>query len=524
MRMLKTGSKLASLALALLIVALAVNTWRKPSRQLKVAAAPPIAIDTSAVVRRLSGALRFRTISRQEQADASAPAFDALHGYLQQQFPRLHSKLDREVIGGHSLLYRWQGIDPGAAPILLIAHQDVVPVSPGTERQWTYPPFSGAVRDGYVWGRGAWDDKGNLLSMLEAVELLLASGFQPRQTVYLAFGHDEENFGERGAKAIAETLRQRGVRLQFVLDEGMFVVDGLFPGLKAPLAMVGTAEKGYATLKLSVSTPPGHSSAPGPNGVIARLSRALTKLDDAPFPAVIDGVTAEMLDTMAPEMTLPGRVVLSNRWVFGPAITAQLAKAPSTAALLRTTTALTVARAGDKENVLPGEASALVNFRLMPGDSVQNVVSHVTAAINDEGVTVSVPKRPHRLPEPASTTASGYRLIETTIRQTYPEVVVAPALVVGGTDSRHFTAIAEQIYRFTPVRAEPDDLARYHGTNERIAIANYTEMIRFYARLIANASADAPRQRRGSIREVAGVERVPHAGASPAAKQGLAST
>lgn len=486
--LLKRGFVLVLAATTMLAVVLAANTWRQPSRQHEAAAVPPISLEIPQVAQRLSGALRFETISRQGEIEVDGPAFDGMQAYLQQQFPLLHEVLAREVINGHSLLYRWEGSDPGARPILLMAHQDVVPVSPGSEKDWTFAPFSGAIRGGYIWGRGAWDDKGSLLSIMEAVELLVARGFRPRQTVYLAFGHDEENGGEHGSKAIAAALKARGVHLQFVLDEGLFVTEGLFPGLEKPLALVGTAEKGFVTLKLSVAAVPGHSSAPAANGAIARLSRALVRLDEAPLPAEISGVTAEMLDTIAPEMPLSGRFVLSNRWLFGPLVTRQLAKSPGTAAMLRTTTALTVVRAGNKENVLPGEASALVNFRTMPGNSLEDVLTHVKATVNDDAVQVSVQGDSHRVPEPTPAGAVGYRLIEETIGQVYPGIFVAPGLLVGGTDSRHFAPIADEIYRFTPVRVDRQDLAQFHGTNERISVANYVEMIHFYVRLLVNTT------------------------------------
>jgi carboxypeptidase PM20D1 len=476
------------LATLALLITLALNTYRQGSRQIAVKPALPVTIDVPAASSRLAGALRFRTISRDGQPQADNDEFVGLHSYLRQQYPLVHKALKSEQVGGHSLLYTWAGTDPNARPIMLMAHQDVVPVAPGTEGDWLAEPFAGAIRDGFIWGRGAWDDKGNLLAMMEAVELLLAQGIQPRQTIYFAFGHDEENGGENGAKAISGLLQSRGVRLQFVLDEGFFITEGVMPGLQQPLALIGTAEKGILTVALSVQTAPGHSSAPPADGAISLLSRGLTRLQDSPLQARITGATAEMFDAIAPESSGAARLVLSNRWLFAPLLTAQLKKTPATGAMLRTTTALTVIQAGNKENVLPGRAEALVNFRLLPGDSAQQVLKHVKAAVDTDAIKVSVRGSAQEASFISSSRSRGYGLIETTLRQTYPGTLVAPALLIGGTDARHMAHIADDIYRFSPMRARREDLARFHGSNERIAIDDYAQMIRFYARLLKNSS------------------------------------
>jgi len=262
-------------AVLLLAAAVAVNTVRKGSRQLSVPPLPPLAIDENAVAQRLAQAVRLKTVSSASDAQLNADQFQALHALLEKQFPLVHARLKRETVGGLSLLYTWPGSDPQAKPILLMAHQDVVPIAPGTEGDWQQPPFSGAVADGYVWGRGSWDDKGNLLSQLEAVELLLKSGWQPPRTVYLAYGADEEVSGHRGAAQIAALLKSRGAQLDFVIDEGLLVLDGVMPGLKQPAALVGIAEKGYMSVQLTVSATPGHSSMPPPKGssAIAMMPR-----------------------------------------------------------------------------------------------------------------------------------------------------------------------------------------------------------------------------------------------------------
>ncbi|CAM5797442.1 M20 family peptidase [Rhizobacter fulvus] len=477
-----------------LAVAVGAKTLLMPSRQLAVAPATPVKVDVAAVAERLGAAVRLKTIAARDDVDAKAAEFTALHALLQASFPKAHAVLQREVVGQYGLVYTWPGTDPKAAAIGLMAHQDVVPVAPGTEGDWQQPPFSGAVKDGFVWGRGSWDDKGNLMSMMEAVELLAAAGFKPRQTVYLIFGHDEEQGGQRGALQIAKLFKQRGIHLQFIVDEGLLITEGVLAGLSRPAALVGVAEKGYLSVNLTASATPGHSSMPPPEAgqsAIGMMSVALAKLEDQQMPLAVRGLSREMFETIAPEMNGMNRVFLSNLWLFRPVIEQQLKKGASTSAMMRTTTALTIASAGNADNVLPGRAHATVNFRLAPGDSSDAIVEHVNTVVKNPAIKVEKAEGFSEASKVAATDAPGFQLISRTLRQLHPDVVVAPGLMLGATDSRHFDGIADNIYKFSPVRAKPEDLKRFHGTNERISTANYVDLIQFWHQLIGN-SAPAP--------------------------------
>lgn len=476
--------------LGALAVGLVLNTLRQGSRQVDVPAVPMLTVDKAAAGASLAEAVRARTVSGLADATGTAAAFEQLHAHLAQRYPLVHARLERELIGDHSLLFTWRGSDASAKAIALLAHQDVVPVAPGTEAQWKQPPFSGAVEDGYVWGRGTWDDKGNMIAQLEAVEMLLAAGFQPRRTVLLAFGHDEELGGEQGAVKIVETLKQRGMKLDFAIDEGLLIADGVMPGLKPPAALIGVAEKGFLSLKLATTGTPGHSSMPPPPGqsAIAVLARALDRLDANPVPGGIDGVARQMFEAVAPEMGFANRVVLSNLWLLRPVVEGMLSKGPSTNAMMRTTTALTIVGGGNKENVLPGVAEATVNFRLLPGDSKDSIVEFARRTVADERVRIE-PMPGHAEPSRvAPIDADAYRLVERTVRELFPDVVVAPGLMIGATDGRHYEAVADQVFRFSPVRATPEDLKRFHGTNERLSLDNLTDLIRFYHRLVEQAA------------------------------------
>ena len=475
----------------LLIALLMYNTLRQSSRQLQVAPVQSIALDDSAAAQRLAGAVRISTVTYDAPQPANTDEFLRLHRYLEQHFPQVHHELKREIVNQYSLLYTWRGSDPSAKPILLMAHHDVVPIEPGTEKDWLHAPFAGVIQDGYVWGRGAWDNKGNLMAMLEAVEWMIAHGMQPRQTIYLAFGHDEEagtRNGEDGARAIAALLKSRGIRLDFVLNEGLLITQGVMTGLDGPVALVGIAEKGYLTLALNAHATAGHSSMPPSRTAIGSLSVALARLEQQQMPAAIRDAAAEMFACVAPEFTGINRVLLSNLWLFEPAVRWQLEHLPSANAMLRTTTALTLTHAGNKEQVLPNHADAKVNFRLLPGDTQQAVTRHARQAIDDSAINIDT--KGWEASPVSSTDSAAYRAIHRSIREVFAGTIVAPGLMVGATDSRFMSDIADNIYRFSPVRAAPDDLPRFHGSNERVSVANYAEMIRFYQRLLSNVALD----------------------------------
>lgn len=481
----RAAATLALLVLALVAV-LAWNTLRFPSRQLPVPAGAPVAVDADAAARRLAGALRFRTVSSAPPKETEAE-FDGLHAYLQRTFPRAHAALRKEVVNGHALLYTWEGSDPALRPMLLMAHQDVVPADP---RDWKVDPFAGEIRDGYVWGRGAWDNKSAITGHMEAVEMLLAQGFRPRQTILFAYGHDEETHGEHGAVQIAALLKARGVRLDFVLDEGMVVTEGIVPGVKAPVALVGVAEKGYLSVRLRAIAAAGHSLMPPARGTsaIAVLGEALRRMEERPMPGEMRQLTRATFETLAPEMAGANRVVLSNLWLFRPVVERQLRAKPVTNAMVATTMAFTMLEAGMKENVMPAAAEATVNFRLLPGDRRDDVLRHVREVVADLRVEVTALPGSSEASPVTPTDSTSWQRMNLGVRSAFPDAVVAPGLVLGGTDARHFAGISDHIYRFSPVRVRDGDADRIHGSNERLAVANYAELIRFYHHLLLGAA------------------------------------
>ena len=486
---MKKAFLVIGLGLVLLFSVVSIRTVRLSSKQIPVEPSIDLALDRQEIAENLAGALRFQTISSQDSAEMRGEELIGLHGFLEQAFPRVHSTLRKEVVGDYSLLYTWEGQEEGPTQILLIGHMDVVPIELGTVDDWTHPPFEGRISDGYIWGRGAMDDKVAVTGILEAVETLLGEGFQPRRTILIAFGHDEEVGGQGGGALIADLLESRGAELEYVLDEGLLITDGIVPNIPKPVALVGIAEKGYVSIELTVEGVGGHSSMPPQQTAVGILSSAIHRLEQNPFPARLEGPGREMFDYLAPEMPFGMKVVLANLWLFGGLVESQLAASPATNAAIRTTTAATMFEGSIKENVLPTYARAVVNFRILFGDSIASVMEHVRRTIDDPRVQMRTLVREISEPSPISDTdVPSFEVLQRTIHQVFPEVLVAPGLVLAATDSRHYAGLSGNVYRFSPMWAGPEDIDRIHGTNERISVENYEQIVRFYVQLIHNSA------------------------------------
>ncbi|WP_231390305.1 M20/M25/M40 family metallo-hydrolase [Nocardia sp. CNY236] len=429
---------------------------------------------------RLAAALRCATVSADDPHRLDTTAFDRLDAHLRQSFPLVHAELELRRFGP-SRLYRWPGTEPTGVAAILLAHQDVVPVD--DPQRWTHPPFAGVVDDEYIWGRGAIDDKSRVLAALEAVESALADGLRPRRTIYLAFGHDEEVFGGDGAVPMAEHLRQAGVYADLLLDEGGVITADVIEGVRQPVATIMLGEKGYATVRLSVTDTGGHSSMPGTQTAIGRIARAVHRIQTHPMPLRLTPVIADMLHRLRTVMHGPRGHLLGLARIAPSLITRVMATQPQTAALVRTTTAPTVIRGGVRANVLPAQAEALVNFRILPGDSVAAVLRHCRKVVRDPQVRFDVVGT---ATEPSTVTAPGpaFDLVADLARAVVPGIAVTTGLVPGATDSRHYADLALTRCNFAPVVLDERDLASIHGTDERLSRVNYARLITFNRRLI----------------------------------------
>jgi carboxypeptidase PM20D1 len=469
------------------------NAFRRGPAPRAAGAAPQGEIlDDSAIAEHLAAAIRFRTISHEDPKEDDRATFAELRNFLVTTYPRVHVGMVHETINGDGLLYRWPGSDAAAAPIIFLAHQDVVPIEPGTESKWTHPPFDGVIADGYVWGRGAMDDKDSLVCLFEAFESLLAEGYTPARTVWFASGFDEEVGGRLGAKKIAEELHARGVKFAWLLDEGGVVTQGIVPQVGRQVASIAITEKGYLSVELLTHAEGGHSSLPPRETAIGTLAAAIDRLQKNPLPARLTPVLRNSLDVLAPEMPLGPRLLLSNLWLTSPLVLRDAASRPETSAMVRTSTAPTILQAGVKDNVLPSTARAVVNFRVLPGESIATVMAHVQKVIADDRVTVTKLERSLSEPAPfASTEGGGYEAIRSALHDLFPDAVVVPGVMNGATDSRHFQGLTADVYRFVPALRAKSDLPRIHGTNERASVTDLATMVRAYRRIIQRGAMTA---------------------------------
>ncbi|MDF0717332.1 M20 family peptidase [Muricauda sp. 334s03] len=423
----------------------------------------------------LSKAVQFKTISFSEEAIPDSTAFNGFHQFLEESFPLLHQNLTLEKINDYSLLYTWKGSDPSKKPIILLSHQDVVPVDLPTLDNWEAGPFEGIITDSHIIGRGTMDDKSSLMALMESVEMLLQESFAPKQTIYLAFGHDEELGGEHGAKAIAAHLKEKGIHAAMALDEGGFLAKNMVPDFDKTVAMVNLAEKGYVSFNLIVETTGGHSSAPPEDNTLGMLAQAIVDLENNQLPYKMVKPIDYQFEYMGAEMPFFKKLAFANPWLFkGPVLKALNA---------HTTTAPTIIEGGVKDNVIPTVGKATVNFRILPGETIESVRQHIQKTIGDEIKVETTGFATN--PSPVSSIDSeAFKNLEKIIRSVFPEAVVVPGLIGGGTDARYFYDISDDVYRFYPIRIGPDSMTRFHGIDEKIRKDNYKEMIIFTYNLI----------------------------------------
>ena len=447
-----------------------------------------VEVDRDRVVQRFQQAIQIETISRDYPAPVLPEPFLAFHDHLVDSFPGVHASAERTTINDYSLVYKFEGTQSDLKPVLYMGHMDVVPVDDETLANWTHAPFAGTIADGQIWGRGAIDDKSTVMALMEAMELTLDQGKRPKRTVYFAFGHDEEIGGSQGAKKIAEYLEEQGVTFEFVLDEGGLILDGVIDSVDQPVAIIGIAEKGFVNIRLIAERPGGHSSMPPENTGPGILAQAIVKLEENKFPATLE-YTNIMFDAIGSFASFTPRFAMANQWLTSPLIKRSMLSSKSTAAGLRTTTAATMLKGSSKSNILPTKATAVVNFRILPGETWESVLEQVKSIIDDERVTYEVFMNNN--PSPVSSTESlGYQLIEQTIREFADDALVAPYLVMGGTDSKYFYPLTNSVYRFLMIRLDESTLDIVHGIDERISVDNYVMGIQYFHELLRKSAFD----------------------------------
>jgi carboxypeptidase PM20D1 len=439
------------------------------------------------IAQHLAQSVRFKTISYQNLADFDPRPFEQHKQFLQDTYPEVFSQLDAQWVNEYSLLIKWHGSNSSLKPALFLAHTDVVPIEPGTAKEWTHPPFDGVVQNGIIWGRGTLDDKVGVIGLLEAATELLNENHKPTRDIYFAFGHDEEVSGPYGATAMAEIFKQQGITFEFILDEGGAVVADypVLPDNK--VATVNVSEKTYTTLTLTARGQGGHSSTPPKHTAIGILAEALAKIEANPMPARITLPVQGMLEAFAPYVSGLQGFVFNNLWLTESLVINEMDKNPLTGAYIRSTSAVTMFNGGVKENVVPQIATAKVNFRLLPGDTKDDAIAHVRTVIQNDEIEITTSDWAIKA-KVASTENLGFVSIKTAVETVYPGSVVAPSLMFGATDSRMYNDLSDNIYRFHGMEITMAQTSTIHGTDEHISIESLHNTVKVAKQIIINST------------------------------------
>jgi len=434
-------------------------------------------------LKRFSELIRMKTVTYNDFSRIDLDTHRKIEDFFKTNYPEVSSKLGMKKLNDFAYIFKWEGRNPEKKPALLMAHFDVVPAQ---EEGWDFPPFCGDIAGGEIRGRGTIDTKSSLAGILEAADRLLKEGYTPESTVYFAFGGDEEIMGQRGAVEIVKYFKEKGVSFSWVLDEGSVIAEGMLSLTEKPLALIGIAEKGFANVRLKASASPGHASMPPDHTASGLVARAVYRLERNPFPVKLTTTVKKFLRSLVPHVNFPLAVIFSNLWLFSPLIRAIFKKSPTTAAMVRTTQAATVLSGSSKDNVLPDRAEAIVNVRIIPGDTKSGVISRMEKVVNDPSVEVAFTddKDASGPVNESETDTEGYRAITEATAKIYPDAVPVPFLVTATTDSRHYKDITDNIYRFVPMVLNKDDINKIHGYNESISVANFGRIIGFFTELI----------------------------------------
>ena len=437
-------------------------------------------LDSEAAIEALSALVRCRTVSRRDPLLEEDAEFSRLISLLGELYPHVHAACQCLRFRGRGLLLRLAGREPGEATVLM-AHYDVVPAE---EEGWLYPPFEAVREGGRIFGRGTLDTKATLNAILFSADTLLGAGFRPCHDVYFAFSGSEEISG-CGMPEIVSYFEKEGIKIGLVLDEGGAVVEGAFPGVSCPTAMIGTAEKGFLDLEYRVTSRGGHASAPKRHTPVTRLASACARVAAHPARARISPPVAEMLTTLGPYASFPYRLLFANLWLFKPLLfLLGRLRGGELDALFRTTVAFTQMAGSEASNVLPSEATMVSNIRLAPGDTVEGTIKRLAHVIGDGEVTL----RPLGGMDPgriSRTDSEGYLRTVRAVRAVWPEAIPTPYLMLQCSDSRHFSRISDCVFRFSAMALTGEERATIHGKNECIREEAVADSVRFYLHLLS---------------------------------------
>ncbi|MCY1660643.1 M20/M25/M40 family metallo-hydrolase [Chryseobacterium sp. SL1] len=466
-------------------------------------------VKNDSVVKRFSDGLKIPTVSTGELGDFDYSPFVTFKEYLKKAYPEVYKNTEYVEVNTYGLVFRLKGSDPSLAPIMFLSHIDVVP--PGdaevkntaenvfrpndkpfpaitkVAEDWDFAPFSGAVANGRIYGRGAIDMKGMLFSLMESMNNVIKNKHTPKRNIYLAFGFDEEVGGKKGATQIASYFKRKNIQFDAVYDEGGLILEkGSISGIDSDVAVIGCAEKGFLSAKIKVKGLGGHSSTPPMESAIGKAAVIMQRLEDDQMKPVITPLIQQFFDNIGGSMSFPSRMAISNQWLLKPLLLSQLTKNNSTNALVRTTTALTMMKGSDGTNVLSPEVEFVVNFRLLPGNTVKDVKAHIAKATEGFEVEVEEIDNTREASAVSSSNTKAYQLIEQGVKQLYPAAIVTPYLTLGGTDAYKYQMVSKNIYRFMPVKINNSEQQSIHSTNEYLNIENYMKMIHYFEFIMTN--------------------------------------
>lgn len=471
-------------ALVILVTVVLVRTVRFKPESTELETIEPVQTDDielnyDKIVQDMVEMVRCKTVSSRDESQIDWAEFGKFRILLNDRFPKVRAACHIELISKSGILYHLPG-KSSEKPSVCMAHYDVVPVD---EDGWIKPAFEGIVEDGYIWGRGTLDTKGTLCGVMEALEQLLAEGYVPENDLYLAFSGEEE-IGGISCPEMVSYLEKKGVKPAIVVDEGGAVVDNVFPGVSGQCAVVGIAEKGDANINFSMESAGGHASTPPVNTILGELSKAITRIEENPFPRQLTRPVKEMFDTLGRHSTFLYRMIFANLWCFEPVLDMICKKAGGELnAMMRTTAAVTRMEGGSAYNVIPNKANFGINMRLMGAETVESAKAYLEKTIANDKIKIDVIAG--RNPSPCSETdCEEWERLKKAIHQTWPQALVSPYLMMACSDSRHYCRISNHVYRFSAMHLSKEERALIHGNNERIPIETLMTTVKFYIRLL----------------------------------------
>lgn len=439
----------------------------------------PVDLDLDDIVEHLAQLIRCKTVSYIDHSLEDDAEFEKLVSLLPELYPHVFETCTLMRMEGRALLFKWPGQEPGN-PAILMAHYDVVPAD---AESWDHDPFCGEVFDGALWGRGALDTKVTFNGILYAANALIAQGFVPQHDVYFAFSGGEEVHGP-GAPAIVSWFAEQGIVPELVLDEGGAVATGVFPGIERPCGLIGIAEKGFMDVRFEVTSNGGHASAPTPHSPIATLAQAVCAIKANPMPLRISGPVREMLTCLGRHASPAYRAVFANLALFAPVLDIITRKQGGNLnAMVRTTVAFTQMEGSPAHNVIPPVASMVANIRVIPGDSVDDVLAYLKQTIGDDSVSISTLEA-SEASRVSQTDCEGYRRVARAVQDTWTDCIVSPTLLMARTDSRHYGSISDRVYRFSAYDITNEETKGIHGNNERIRLDALQRSVEFFTRVL----------------------------------------